>query len=167
MRDEVSLQPLPPAQFHLAATWLAEPEINRWLYSEWRGRDVDEKLVAIVAMNSRNRLYLVGCGEVPVGLVALSEINRTDCSAAVWYLLGVRALGGRSVISTGLKQLCLIARERFQLHTLHASVIDGNAGSIRVLENCGFAYVGRFRQAFKLGELFADRLLYDRVIEST
>jgi ribosomal-protein-alanine N-acetyltransferase len=165
MCDHISIARLGPEQFEMAAGWLARPEINRWLYSEWRGRAVDEKLVAVVAMNARNALFSVNCGHQAAGLVALGELNRTDGAASVWYLLGSNRLGRRGVISEGLRLLCEVAASEFRLHTLHASVIEGNRGSVRVLEKCGFQYAGRLREAFKLDDGFADRLLYDRLIE--
>ena len=158
--NELTLHLLEPTQYAMAAAWLGEPDTNRWLYAEWRGRAVDEKLVAVVAINARNRLYALHYGDRPVGLVAMSEINRVDECASVWYLLGDRSLAGRGLMSRGVGLLCESAW-KMGLHSLHASVMDGNLGSIKVLENAGFRFAGRLRDAFKVGEKRMDRLLYD------
>ena len=165
---EVTLRPLEPTQYAMAAAWLGEPDTNRWLYADWRGRTVDEKLVAVVAINARNRLYALHYDDRPVGLVAMGEINRVDECASVWYLLGDGSLAGRGLMSRGVGLLCESAWE-MGIHSLHASVMDGNLRSIKVLENAGFRLAGRLRDAFKVGEKRMDRLLYDilRVADTT
>jgi RimJ/RimL family protein N-acetyltransferase len=163
MACEVAIEPLTQEHYEQVGRWLSEPESNRWLYAEWRGRAVDERLVAVVAMSARNRLLLVRCDGVPAGLVALGDVNLYDRSAALWYVLGERSVAGRGVMSAAVGQAVQWAARELGLHSLHASVLDGNGASRRVLEKNGFREAGRLREAFRMGDGFVDRILYDRL----
>jgi ribosomal-protein-alanine N-acetyltransferase len=163
LQHEVTIEPLVPAYFNGAARWLSDPDNNRWLYSEWRGRTVDERLLAIVAMSEKSRLYLVSYAGAAAGLVALSEINRIDCCAGVWYVLGERELGAKGVMTSAVALLVEVAFRTLHLHTLHASVMAGNAASERILQKNGFRCAGRLREGFAYDGRFVDRILYDIV----
>jgi ribosomal-protein-alanine N-acetyltransferase len=159
----VTIEPLDEDHFALAAKWLSDPDINRWLYAEWRGRAVDERLVAIVAANKRNRLFMVRTGGDAVGLVALGEINELDRSASLWYVLGEKVSASRGLTTQAVGLVVGFAFESLKLHSIHASVVDTNVGSRRVLEKNEFARCGCIRQGFLLDGAFRDRLIFDRV----
>jgi hypothetical protein len=54
----INFEELEPGDFELVASWLSDPVINRWLV-DWRDKKVDERIVGIVSMNPRNKLFLV------------------------------------------------------------------------------------------------------------
>lgn len=161
--SEVSVDLLQPEFYELAATWLSNPDINCWLYSEWRNRSVDGRMVALVAANTRNRLFLACAANRPVGIVALGEINEIDRSASIWYLLGDQESNGRGITRRAVGLASDYAFGELALHTLYASVMDGNISSCRILEKNNFCEVGRFRDAFCVDGKFVDRIAFDRV----
>ena len=64
-----------------------------------------------------------------------------DGSAEVGYRVAQRVTG-RGVATEAVRQLCRLARTRHGLHTLRATVSDGNAASRRVLIKAGFTPAG-------------------------
>ncbi len=161
----VAIEPLAPESCARAAAWIADPRVNHWLYAEWRERPVSEALVAAVAMNAKNRLFMVRDDGAEVGLVALSQISSHDRHASLWYLLGETGLGGRGIETTAVGLLAGRAFAEFGLHSLDASVHEPNVASRRVLEKNGFRLAGRLRGAFVVDGAYVDRLLYERLSE--
>ena len=81
----VGIEPLAAEYFPIVATWLSKAEINQWLTSEWRGRQIDPTLIGVAVRNKRNRFFLARADGVPCGLVALAEWDIVDKIAMIWY----------------------------------------------------------------------------------
>jgi ribosomal-protein-alanine N-acetyltransferase len=64
-----------------------------------------------------------------------------DGAAVVGYRVA-QHVTGRGVATGAVRQLCRLARTRHGLHTLRATVSDGNAASRRVLIKAGFTPAG-------------------------
>lgn len=157
----VAIEPLAPADFERVAGWLATPALNRWLTSEWREREASATVVAIATRNRRNRLFLVRCGGEPCGLVALSDIDASDKTAMVWYLLGHARFAGRGVTTQAVQALVALAFGELGLRSLHAWAMTPNAASLRVLRKAGFREAGRLRHTACLDGEQTDRLYFD------
>jgi [ribosomal protein S5]-alanine N-acetyltransferase len=82
---------------------------------------------------------LVDAHGTVVGRFNLFDI--VERSANVGYRVAERVTG-RGVASTGLRQLCQLARDEYGLRTLHAATSDENVASQRVLEKAGFVAGG-------------------------
>ncbi len=157
----IDIRPLEEESYALAASWLSEPATNRWLSSMWRGRRVSVSMLSLVAKSDRNRLYLIRADGTPCGLVGLAEIDRADGNAMIWYLVGVPGMAGKGAATAGIDQAAKLAFGELGLQSLHAWIMEDNAGSRRALEKNGFQLAGRLRQATRSGERQVDRLYYD------
>lgn len=124
-----TIEELIPDYFELVAQWLSKAEINRWLTSEWRNRDVDATLIAIAARNRKNRFFLVRYDCQPCGLIALADIDTTDRTAMIWYTLGDKNLSGRGITSDAVRQLVRLAFDQMGLVSMYAWAMEDNAGS--------------------------------------
>lgn len=159
---EVSLEPLTPEHYSLVAQWVSDPRTNRWLYSEWREGNVDERTIAIVAMNhKKNRLYLIRDDQNAVGVAAISQISPADRHGAIWYLVGEAAATGRGVASRAVGLLVERAFTELHLHSLEASVLEGNLASEKVLLKNRFQRVGVLYQSAFIGGRPVDRTLFE------
>lgn len=161
------IEPLDLDQYSQAAEWIADPDINRWLYAEWREHPVDEKLIAVVAMNKRNRLFLIRDTGDPVGIAAISQINEIDSHAAIWYFLGDQSRSSKGIATAAIGLLVKHAFEKLGIHSLEASVAKSNMASRRVLEKNNFQSSGCLREAFQYDGTFVDRIMYDRINTDT
>jgi RimJ/RimL family protein N-acetyltransferase len=158
-----TIEILQPDQFEEVAGWLRQPEINKWLSSEWRNHEATASIVAITARNRRNKLYLVRKEALACGLVGLAEIDPADRIAMVWYLLGDQQVKGRGIISEAVRQLARLAFSELFLTSLYAWIMEDNIASRRVLEKSGFHECGRFRNAACSSGRQVDRIYFDLV----
>jgi ribosomal-protein-alanine N-acetyltransferase len=67
--------------------------------------------------------------------------NLVDGTAEVGYRVAQRA-SGRGVATSGLQNLCRLAREEYGLRTLRAATSNENVASQRVLVKAGFVGIG-------------------------
>lgn len=157
----IAIAPLNPDHLSVAASWLANPDINRWLTSEWRGRPADSAMLAIALRNRKNRIWLVLQDSVPVGLVGLADIDPQDRCAMVWYLLGDTSRGGKGVVSEAVRQACRDGFQELGLRNIYAWIMEPNDKSRRVLEKNGFQEAGRLRAAADMAGAPVDRVYFD------
>lgn len=147
--------------YSLVAGWLMDPAINRFLYAEWRDRDISDKLVALAANGRKNRMWLGLVDEKPYALIAVGGVEPKDRSGVAWYL---RGSGVERKPAAMTRCVSLALREAFQsfdLHSIVASVQAGNIASIKLLEAIGFHRVGVMREAFCVDGRFVDRHVFD------
>lgn len=161
----IEIVPIETQEFETAAGWLSDPQINRWLTSEWRGLDVSSRMIAVTVRNKRNRVYTVRLDGTPCGLVGLSDIDTADRTGMIWYLLGDRAFSGRGVTSRAVGAAVRLAFEELDLASVYAWIMEDNVSSRRVLEKNGFREAGRIRRATDSGGRQVDRIYFDRIDE--
>ena len=157
----LSLGPLQVADFDLVAGWLSDPAVNRWLTSQWRGREVTATTIAVATRNKRNLMFLVRDERIPVALVALAEIDTVDRCAEVWYALAPSTPSGKGVATEAVQLLVAHALRTLGLNCLYVSIMATNIPSIRVAEKVGFRHAGRLRRAMTFGGEPVDRVLLD------
>ena len=159
----VTIEPLTPEGFDSVAQWLATPDVNKWLTGEWRNRELSAGLVAVAVRNRRNRFFVARHQAEAVGLVALSDIELTDRTAMIWYVLGKQELSGTGITTEAVKQLARFVFAEMELASVYAWVMEGNIASRRVLLKAGFREAGRIRQASSFGDQQVDRIYFDLV----
>jgi RimJ/RimL family protein N-acetyltransferase len=160
-----TIEDLKPDEFERVASWLSRPEINRWLASEWRNRDISSVVVAMAIRNKRNRLFLVRHQGEPCGLVGLADIDPADRTAMMWCLLGEQKLAGRGVTTEALKKLARFAFTELALASVYSWVMEDNLASLRMTAKAGFREAGRIRQATSSSGRQVDRIYFDLVPE--
>jgi RimJ/RimL family protein N-acetyltransferase len=161
----ITIEEITPERFELVARWLSQPDINRWLTGEWRGRDVTSTNVAMAVRNKRNRIFVVCADGSACGVAALADLDVSDHTAMLWYLLGEVRFAGEGVISEAVRQLVSRSFRQFELRSVFAWVMEDNAASIRVLQKVGFREVGRIRQATCSNGRQVDRIYFDLISE--
>ena len=72
-----------------------------------------------------------------IGRANLKDIDGQAQTAEVGYRIGEQH-AGKGLATAALHHLIALAQDEWQLASLCAYAIDGNAASIRVLERCGF-----------------------------
>lgn len=145
------------------AGWLSDPGINRWLFSQFRGKHVDERLLRPMVMGGKNRLYLGVLDQSPCVVVGFASIDKLDGSGAMWWALGDRSMRGRGLATFAVVEGLRIAFRELGLHSVTALVMEPNVPSLRVCEKSGFKRVGTLRQGFRLDNDFVDGYLFDAV----
>src|SRR5215472_16073992 len=163
MSSVVTIEKLLPEHFEQVARWLSRPEVNRWLTSEWRHRQADPKMLAIACRSAKNRLFLVRFQREAAGLTGLADIDLTDRTAMVWYLLGEQRFASRGITSEAVRQTAQVAFTEMNIVCLYAWIMEHNVASRCVLEKSGFRECGRFRNAACSNGRQVDRIYFDLI----
>ena len=101
-----------------------------------------------------------------VGGLTLANIRRGVAQAgSLGYWMGLPHVR-HGYMTAAVHAIVPFALERLRLHRLEAACIPSNAGSIRLLENTGFAREGYAREYLCINGLWQDHLLYARLKDS-
>lgn len=155
------IEELTPDFYALAAHWLSDPEINKWLYAEWREHPADERLIALAAHHPRNRLWIITVNGKPYGLCSIGNISKVDRSGVAWCLRGSGVKHVPAAMTTSLRKMLRVAFTDMQLRSVNASIMAPNMASRRMVERAGFREAGVLREGFALEGEFVDRILFD------
>lgn len=93
-----------------------------------------------LAEHAQGRMHpcvIVGEHGQLIGRANLKDIDGQARTAEVGYRIGEQQ-AGKGLATAALHHLINLAQDEWQLASLCAHSIDGNAASIRVLERCGF-----------------------------
>jgi len=157
----VKIEPLKMEIFEIVATWLSKPQINKWLASGWRGKQIDAKVLSIVTMKPSNKLFIVRYNNEPCGLVTLGCVDTIDKTGTLWYLLGEQQYGGKGIMTEAVRQVVRLVFKELGLRSISASIMAPNYNSRRVLEKIGFREVGTLRYGLELDGQHVNRIVFD------
>ncbi|HSL20172.1 MAG TPA: GNAT family protein [Vicinamibacterales bacterium] len=151
-----------PELLRLVAGWLADRDNNQWLdlgdgrqavSPEWLSIAVQRGTVAL-------RLFTADDDETPIGVVALSNINRHFGTANIWIVLGDKSYAGRGYASRATSRMLTIGFSELGLQAINTWIVEHNP-SVRVAKRVGFRPIGRQRQCHCIDGRAYDRLWFD------
>lgn len=159
----VTLAPIERPEITLVAGWLADPENARWLDFGAGHQVLTATSLALMLQRDIHvlRAVRVADAEAPVGIVALSNVDRRFRTAQLWYVLGDKRYAGRGCTTVAVAQLLDVGFDDIVLDAINAWAVEPNRASIRVLERNHFRLVGRQRQCHYIDGRPFDRLLFD------
>ena len=158
----MKLRPLAtPADFELAAGWLQRKENSQWL-DFGAGQRVTPALLRIMTQRDTHyiRLYSRDCEDAPIGIVALSHVDRNMRTGALWGVAGEKSFRCRGWGARAASRLLTLAFQELGLHSVSTWIVAHNP-SQRGAARLGFRYVGRQRQCHFIDGQPYDRLLFD------
>lgn len=161
MAGRIQIRELNEDDCLLVSQWIADPEINQWLYAEWRGRPVSDKLIKIAANGPKNEMRLALVDDMPYGLICIGGIEQKDRSGVIWYLRGSGVARHPGAMVEAVKLVCKDVFENCGLESISGSLQAANEPSRKVLEAVGFKPVGTMRRAFCVDGQFVDRKVFD------
>lgn len=90
-------QPVDAAALGLVAQWLTCPENSQWLDFGNGHQALNPVTLKFMLQRETNLIRLItpDAGETPLGLVALSNIDRRFRTAMLWYVLGDKGYSSR------------------------------------------------------------------------
>jgi RimJ/RimL family protein N-acetyltransferase len=161
---EISIRHMEIDDIRIVKPWIEEKKNHIWLDTPLQTDTMDEKELAIMLLKKSNKVYIFQVSDKPSGIVALANIDMTNRSGMLWYLLGDKSLAGRGVTSEAVKSFLKISFGEFGLHSINAWSVADNKASCRILQKSGFREIGRQRECHYMEGVFKDRLLYDITI---
>lgn len=159
----MKLQPIERSNFELVMTWLMQRENYQWL--DFGGGDQLLQAPVLKMMLHREthciRVFTSDPDDVPIGLVAISNISRNFRTGMLWYALGDKNYSGRDYTSRAVHEILQFGFGTLGLHAVNAWAVSINRASMRVLERNNFQPIGRLRQCHYIEGRMFDRLLFD------
>jgi RimJ/RimL family protein N-acetyltransferase len=159
----MKLEPLEDGHVELVAGWLAAPQNARWLRFGAGVERLSPASLKMMAQRDLHVLRLFSVADRPIGVVALSDVDRQFGTATLWYVLGDLEHRGRGHTSRAVSRLLSIGFSELGLVSVNAWVVEDNTSSLRVLARNNFRIIGRQRQCHRLEGRPRDRLLFDLV----
>src|SRR6266513_587977 len=136
-----------PELIKLAADWLGREENYKWL--DFGDGAHALSVISLKLMTQRDlhvlRLFTSDESDVPVGMVALSEVRpHLKIAGAVWAVLGRKRYG--AYLCRAVSKLLTLGFTELGLEAVAAWTVETNLAARRVLEQLGFRYIGRLRR---------------------
>lgn len=147
----------------LVAGWLADAENHKWLDFGNGTRILSP--IALKAMTQRD-LHLIRAftrhgDERPIGVVALSNVDRQARTATLWFVRGDKRAPRDGSTTSAVSDLLSLGFNELGLGAVNAWAVETNIPSIRLLERLNFRYIGRLRRCHQVDGRTLDRLLFD------
>lgn len=143
-------------------SWLSDPQNNQWLELDMANIGSPSQLKTLLNSDAHYvRLFKATPEGDALGLVGLSNINRTLGTAMPWCVLNSDSHAGKFYMIRALSKLLQIAFDEMGLRSLHAWTVENNAPSVRLLRYAGFRYIGRQRRCHMINGRVLDRLWFD------
>lgn len=138
----------PGGNFSEYKSWLNDPEINQYLESRTQVPFNEKMIVEFVdTVYKSNNTLLFGIyyQDEHVGNIKIGPINNTHKTAYIGYVIGKKSIWGKGVASKAILACCHIGFKQLGLLKINAGVMEGNIGSEKVLEKCGFKLEANLR----------------------
>jgi len=151
------------ATLRQAAAWLAEERNYRWLDFGGGVQQLNAVMLRIMAQKDIHyiRAFSAEDGERPVGLVALSNIDRSFRTASLWAVLGEKQHARKGLALQAIARVLDIGFDELGLGAISAWYVDGNPASPHIVRHFGFRPIGRQRACHRIDGEARDRFLFD------
>jgi RimJ/RimL family protein N-acetyltransferase len=154
-----------PELLELVSQWLGREENCKWLDFGNGVQALTPAMIKIMTQRGLHvlRVYTADTDDVPVGVVGLSNVDRTFKTASLWAVLGNKRYGGATTRACSM--VLTLGFTELGLGAVNAWTVEINVAGRRALERLGFTYVGRQRQCHRMDGRTYDRLLFDLLAE--
>lgn len=164
----MELIPLDDELVTLAAGWLSEKQNYQWLDF---GNGVQHINAVSLKIMAQKPIHLVrlftsddGTGK-PIGIVALSNIDRVFKTATMWAVLGVRSQASRGHATHAVSMMLAEGFQKLGLQAINVWAAECNAASLGIVRKLRFTPIGRQRRCHYIDGRAFDRLWFDMLAE--
>jgi RimJ/RimL family protein N-acetyltransferase len=150
-------------QLRLGAGWLAEKSNHQWLdFGDGNG-PLGPLTLARMSRDPAHiiRAFTADGDGAPIGLAALSSVNRDFRSAVLWALLGDRRYAAKGYVFRATSAILTLGFTDFGLECVNAWAVECNHASLRILKKLNFKAIGRERSCHYIDGRPFDRLLFE------
>jgi RimJ/RimL family protein N-acetyltransferase len=146
-----------------AAGWLAEKRNHQWLNLGDGAQQIGPLSLKLMSRSDAHILRAFTADEdgSPIGLVALSSVNRDFRSALLWALLGDRRYAAKGYVLRATRAMLTLGFTSFGLECVNAWAVECNHASLRILKKLNFKPIGRQRDCHYIDGRPFDRLLFE------
>jgi len=150
-----------------AAVWLAERRNYQWLDF---GNGVQQLGAVTLRIMAQKDIHLIRAFTAeedaePIGLVALSNIDRSFGTASLWAVLGEKQHARKGYALRACSRMLTLGFGELGLRAINAWYVDGNPASGHIVRHLGFQPIGRQRACHRIDGVARDRFLFDLLAE--
>jgi len=153
-----------PELVETVAAWLAEPCNNRWLHFGPGVQSLSAPALCVMVQKDSHFLRVYTADEDPrpvIGLVGLSNVDRSFKTATLWFVLGDKRYGGQGYTLRAAAMLMTLGFRDLGLNAIQAWAVEGNHGSLAILRRLNFRAIGIQRQCHNIDGTACDRQWFD------
>src|SRR5438093_9951853 len=151
-----------PELLELVAGWISQKENYQWL-DFGDGKQVPSPAwLKIITQRPTEvlRVFTTDVDDRPIGVVALTEVNRNFKTARIWGLVGDKSFAARGYGTRACSAMLTHAFEELGLPAVNSPIVERNH-SIKIMQRLGFTFMGRQRQCHYVDGSPLDRLWFD------
>jgi RimJ/RimL family protein N-acetyltransferase len=147
----------------ITAAWFAEKQNHQWLDFGEGAEQVSPRALRLMSRSDTHivRVFTADEDSRPIGLVALSSVNRDFRSALLWALLGDRRYADRDYVFRATSAILTLGFASYGLECINALTAECNHASLRILQKLNFKAIGRQRHCHFIDGQPFDRLLFE------
>lgn len=157
--------------------WLNDQEVNKFLFT---GRIPISKEEITNRNDYCNIMFAIMTNLLPddvgclfpsetysayIGTISLNSIEWINRKGEIGYMIGEKKYWGCGIATEAVELISNYALQRLNLHKVEAGVVEGNIGSVRVLEKNGFKQYGVIPQDYWHDGEFRDALRFYKLQE--
>jgi RimJ/RimL family protein N-acetyltransferase len=124
---------------------------------------ISAPLLKIMTLKDSNiiRVFTSDDDGKPIGLVALSNVNRDFKTAVLWVVLGDRCYSAKGYAHRSTAAMLTLGFTVYGLECINAWAVECNHASLRALRKLRFRPIGRQRSCHYIDGQPYDRLWFD------
>lgn len=148
-----------PALIEVAAGWLSEKHNSQWLDF---GSDVSAACLQFMVQKDTNMIRaFTSDDDVAIGVVGLSQVDRTFKTATFWAVLGDKRYSRNGYTLRASSKILTIGFTELDLHAVNTWLVECNHPSQQLVKRLNFRPIGRQRQCHYVDGRLYDRLWFD------
>lgn len=132
--------------------WLNDPEINQYLEIRFVPRSLEniEKFVKRMDGKTNEPFFAICLHEDNrhVGNIKIGPINWQHRCADISLFIGDKSVWGKGIASEAIKLVTDFGFRTLNLNKIKAGCYEGNLGSAKAFEKCGYVREGLLREQF-------------------
>jgi RimJ/RimL family protein N-acetyltransferase len=147
----------------IIAHWLADKTNYQWLDFGDGIEQLEARSIKLMLQRKIHqfRIFTHDKSNDPIGLVVLSDINRSSKTAVLWYVLGDKTYGGKKYTTRAVSEILTIGFGQLGLQSIFAWTVEHNVASRKVLEYNNFQFIGKRRKCHYINGIAYDRYYFD------
>lgn len=145
--------------------WMCDEDTNLYMETRWVKQTMDSIISFVSDKRESNDSVLFAIVESRsgnhIGNIKIGPIDFNNHYADISYFIGSKNCLRKGYASEAVFLATKYGFDELGLHRLQAGVIDGNTGSKKVLEKCGYKLEGRFLQtSYSKDDVYLDVFRY-------
>ncbi|MGH2350406.1 MAG: GNAT family N-acetyltransferase [Chloroflexota bacterium] len=161
--EQVALGPTTPELLPLVLRWRSDFEVTRTLAARWRLTSRHAVETWYDAFRQHDHGFMIYERETlrPIGFATLMDIDHLMRTAELALVIGEKDYWGKGYGTEATTLMLDYAFTWIHLHSVKLRVFAHNERGLRAYQRAGFKLIGRWREAYRIGDRALDVIFMD------